>query len=132
MLCGEIKYTKVPFQEAFGHISRRQMGDYQKWLAELSHMLEERVSLSFTELWERAIENNLQDTALKKEDINQLKILGANMGYLDEEMQLNTLQLYLDQLDGEIQTAQGSLAEKRRLCNCLGVMGGILIVIVLF
>ena len=95
-------------------------------------MLEGRVSLSFSELWDLAIENNLGETALRKGDLDQLKVLGANMGYLDEEMQLNTLQLYLDQLDCEIQSAGEGLAEKRRLCNCLGVMGGILIVIVLF
>ena len=57
--------------------------------------------------------------------------LGENLGYLDKEMQLNTIDLYITQIQGELDDAVDSVKEKVRLYNMLGVMAGIFITIVL-
>ena len=41
------------------------------------------------------------------------------------------MQLYLNRLDLEIEKLREGLAAKRKIGNCLGVMGGIFLVVVL-
>ena len=53
------------------------------------------------------------------------------MGYLDREMQVGAIDLYLEQLKLNIRKMQEELPEKRRILNCLGVMGGIFVAVVL-
>ena len=47
-------------------------------------------------------------------------------------MQMNTLDLYITQLEAEIIELTGNLKEKTYLYNTLGLMAGIFISIVLF
>lgn len=131
MLRSEIKYTKAPLGEAFTHIGKRLGGEYGRWLLMLARKLEEKQGKTFWEIWNHSVEDALLHTKLKKNDLEQLKSLGRNMGYLDEEMQLGTIHLYLEQLNLEIQRTRESLESKKRLCNCLGVMGGIFLVVIL-
>lgn len=131
MLKSEIKYTKAPLGEAFANIGRRIPGNYGRWMTELSKRLEEKSGTTFQMLWNRTIDEYVSGMSLKKEDVEKLKAMGMNMGYLDEEMQLGTIDLYLEQLNVEIQRTRESLVTKKRLCNSLGVMGGIFLAIVL-
>lgn len=130
MLRSEIKYTKAPLGEAFFRIGRRIKGSFGTWLLALAEQLEKKEGGTFGQLWEQSVEGGLSETKLKKTDLGQLKAFGMNMGYLDEEMQLGTIDLYLEQLNEEIKRTRESLGTKKRLCSCLGVMGGIFLVIV--
>ena len=131
MLKSEIKYAKTPFAEAFYHIGRRMEGQYAKWLMQLSRELEEKTGAVFINVWSSTIENCLKDTYLSREDLNRLKEAGVHMGYMDEEMQLGAIRLFLEQLEIEIQQIRENIAVQRRLCNCLGVMGGIFLAVIL-
>lgn len=130
MLRSEIKYTKAPLGEAFFHIGKRLEGSFGKWLLMVARQLEEKSGNTFSVLWNQSVESVLVETKLKKTDTERLKSLGMNMGYLDAEMQLGTIDLYLEQLEVEIRRTREALETKKRLCNCLGVMGGIFLVIV--
>ena len=68
---------------------------------------------------------------LKQGDIEKLKAAGENMGYLDEEMQIGTIDLYMEQLEREIQRLQKEFTAEKRLCHCLGVLGGIFLAVIL-
>lgn len=131
MLRSEIKYTKAPLGEAFYHIGRRMDGIYKKWLDGLAEKLEEKSGAVFTNVWSESIDTYLKGTCLQKEDLKQLKEVGAHMGYLDEEMQIGAIDLFLEQLEVEIQVMRQNIATQRRLCNCLGVMGGVFLAVVL-
>ena len=86
---------------------------------------------SFGELWQKQIKRWLSDTHLKKGDKEQLGSLGEVLGYLDLEMQLSSIDLYLDQLELCIREAQEAAQTKRKLYQSLGVAGGIFLVILL-
>jgi len=82
-------------------------------------------------LWQHALERYFSDTHLDKRNLELLKNMGTNMGYLDREMQVGAIDLYLEQLKLNIRKMQEELPEKRRILNCLGVMGGIFVAVVL-
>ena len=51
--------------------------------------------------------------AVKKQDKEELKAIGMQMGYLDEQMQLGTIDLYLEQLSFVIQKTREELVMKK-------------------
>lgn len=131
MLRREIQYMKTPFSEAFFRIGTRVGGVFGQWMLFLAEQLEERAGATFFKLWAASIDDCLEKSKLKPKDRERLKEMGMQMGYLDEKMQLGTIDLYLEQLEFVIQRTREEAATKRRLCNCLGVMGGIFLVIIL-
>lgn len=131
MLRSEIQYANTPLREAFLHIGKKVEGLYGQWFIELSKSLEERTGTTFFALWKDSIDGQLGEAMLKERDIQSLKLIGTNMGCMDKTLQLGAIDLYLSELQVRIQEVRQSIAEKRKLCNCLGVMGGIFLVIVL-
>lgn len=131
MLRGEIKYTKTPLQEAFLAISVRMPEPFRAFLEQTAGEMENLDGRTFGELWRGQIQKGLGSTRLKREDREQLGALGESLGYLDLEMQLSSIELYLEQLEIRIRDAQESLAGKQKLYQSLGVAGGIFLVILL-
>ena len=78
---------------------------------------------TFYEIWKRQLEKDFikEKSGLNKEDIKQLAILGETLGFLDKEMQLNTLDLYLEVLEGELQHLFVDMPEKIRLYQVFGI-----------
>lgn len=83
------------------------------------------------EIWTQAITRDLKDTSITKVDKEQLRKVGECLGYLDKEMQMNTIDLYLSQLEGQIEELSKEIKERTRLYNLLGVMAGIFVTIVM-
>jgi stage III sporulation protein AB len=73
----------------------------------------------------------LANTSLSKKDKLHLIGFGENLGYLDKEMQMNTFDLYISQLEEEITDLSKSVKEKAYLYNSLGIMAGIFITIIM-
>lgn len=128
---GEIGYTRGALFEVTGRTARRIREPYSSWLSNMSKVLEARSENSFSRIWTSCIETDLKQTRLKKEDIEDLKQMGVNLGYLDTSMQLGMLELYMERLELKIQQVQSDVASKRRVWNCLGVLFGMFVTIML-
>ena len=131
ILRGEIRYASTPLPEAVGGLAYRTNGEYRRFLLAVAGELDKLEGKSFSEIWNSCVEKELVDTSLNKKDRLLLTRLGENLGYLDKEMQLNTIDLYITQIQGELDDAVDTVKEKVRLYNMLGVMAGIFITIVL-
>lgn len=131
MLRGEIKYTKTPLTEAFASIAVRMKEPFGSFLEQTAIQMESQEEENFGELWKSQIKRWLSKTCLKREDREQLGNLGEVLGYLDLEMQLSSIDLYLEQLELGIREAQEAALTKQKLYQSLGVAGGIFLVILL-
>ncbi len=131
MLRSEIEYTKAPLGEAFYHIGGRTYGVYRAWLLFLAEHLEKREGQSVREIWEEAAKEKLNGLHLSKDRREVFLSIGANLGCYDREMEIGGIDLYLEQVRLAIQQMQEEIPEKRRLCRCLGVMGGIFAAVIL-
>ncbi len=132
LLRGDIRYARTPLPEAISAIEKRHEGRFKVFLEDISLRLQELSGQTFAQIWKEAVEKDLEDTSLGKKDKLDLTHFGENLGYLDKEMQMNTLDLYITQLEAEISELTGSLKEKTYLYNTLGLMAGVFISIVLF
>lgn len=131
LLKGDIRYAITPLPEAISSLARRHSGNYGSFLQYVSKKLQELSGQTFSEIWRVAVEKELISTSLTKKDKLQLVHFGDNLGYLDKDMQLNTLELYLSQLDEEITDISKTIKEKTYLYNSLGIMAGIFITIIM-
>jgi len=131
LLRGDIRYASTPLPEAVQALSIRHEGKYKEFLTTISNKLQELGGISFYEIWKEAATKELDKTSLNKKDVGSLIQLGETLGYLDKDMQMNTLNLYISSLEEEIEELSKNVKEKSYLYNSLGVMGGIFITIVM-
>ncbi|MBO5278261.1 MAG: stage III sporulation protein AB [Lachnospiraceae bacterium] len=131
MLRGEIKYNHSTLSEAFRMIARRLKPPYGKLLLTVSEEMDSMEGQTLAQIWERCIEKELGESTLRREDREKLTALGGQLGYLDMEMQLGTIELYLEQIQEEIKNARESQKRNGRLYQALGVMAGIFLVILM-
>lgn len=131
LLRGDIRYANTPLPEALGAITRRHNGSFNNFFKNVSTRLCELSGQTFAQIWQEGVVKELIDTSLSKKDKLLLTQFGDNLGYLDKEMQMNVIDLYISQLEEEIKEMTKTLKEKSYLYNSLGVMAGIFIVVIM-
>lgn len=131
LLRGDIRYGNTPLPEAICAIARRHEGSFKNFFTKISERLSELSGKTFSHVWKEAVEKELIKTSLNKRDKLGLINFGDNLGYLDKEMQMNTLELFLTQLEDEISELSKTAKEKSYMYNTLGIMAGIFISIIL-
>lgn len=131
LLRGDIRYANTPLPEAINSIHKRHDGNYKAFFNQVSIELSELSGHTFPEIWKAAVENKLVNTSLTKKDKLHLTQFGENLGYLDKDMQMNTIDLYLSQLEEVINEQTKTVKEKSYLYNTLGIMAGIFITIIM-
>ena len=125
LLRSELQYTRAPFSEVFEKIAPKVEEAYREWLISLSQRLSEKAQGSFWEIWCLSISEDLQGTKLKADELEELKNVGKNLEYME------SLDLYIEQLEYKITNTREAYQSKRKLCQSMGVMGGIFLVILL-
>lgn len=134
-LKGEITYSHAPLAEALERVGRRTQGPLGELFTGVALGICSQEGESLQEIWLKAV-NGLSGKEMRLpltgEDLEQLSHLGEYLGYLDVDMQERTLQLYLEQLDLSIDYLRSNQRERCRLYTSLGVMGGMLLVIVMY
>ncbi len=131
ILRGDIKYGNTTLPEAIGAISRRNVDNFKEFFAGVEQDLLSSSGLSFQTIWEEGTKNYMKNSYMNQQDREQLNHLGENLGYLDKEMQLKTIDFYIEQLDHELQDSIATMKEKTRLYNMLGILSGLFLAVVL-
>lgn len=131
MLKGELEYANAPLDEVFGRVAVRVKEPYRRWLCAMEHQMTERESENFLKIWMRSVDRYLGELHLKSEHSIQLKELGTCIGRMDRASESKNLQLYLERLELEIEKVREGMASKKRIGNCLGVMSGVFLVVIL-
>ncbi len=130
MLWGEISYTRTPLKEAFLQIASQNKEPFSGFLEKAAEGMdenEERIGL----YWSRLVEQESGKFLFSQEEQGLLQRAGENFGYLDGQMQLKNLELYMEQTEVLIQKAQGELKDRQKLSGVLSLMCGLFLVILL-
>lgn len=130
MLRGEIRYTGTPLYEAFGVIGKRTKGVYSDFFLQTARELEELNGKSIREIWQ-GIKEKSRNSHLSEKDFERFMQFGDNLGYLDKEMQLSTIELYLEQIETELTEGYANYNKNSRLCKALGICGGLFLTLML-
>lgn len=130
ILEGEIRYKKTALPEAFLSVAKRTKLPFSNFFCSVASELLDNRKAGMAEIWEEKVEKLLSKSNLTKDDKGSLIQLGNSFGYLDGKSQIDSLQLYMEQLDEEIKKTREELYKKGKVYQCLGVSTGILLVLI--
>lgn len=131
ILKGDIRYGKTPLPEAIKELAERSEGNFHLFFLNLEERMSRLDGEPFQLIWEQGITKDLKNTSLTKEDKMCLTRMGNNLGYLDQDMQLNTIDLYVSQLELTIKELYTGIGEKTRLYKTMGIMAGLFLTIIM-
>lgn len=130
LLQSEIRYARTYLGEIFIHLGDKSIGAYRKWLMSLGKEMEKRTGERFEEMWREGVETYLADINIPKDEKERLIALGSQLGNMDTEMQIRTLDLYQEQLAQSMEELRDGMKAKVRLCR-LGIMSGMFLSVLL-
>ena len=133
LLAGEIRSSRTPAAEAFGRMAGRMEPPFGRWLETLADRLEAGEGESFASIWKTWVEQLVREDAqaLKPQDVELLVTFGESFGYLDQQMQLSSIQFVQEQLLDRLGELRGGCAARKRMARLLGVSAGVFLVILL-
>jgi len=131
-LRGEISYARNPFMEAFDSMRHKESGALNKFCKYMSEQLDIADGKTFCEKWSCAIDKYLLKIGLAGEDIGMLKKMGEQLGYLDYNMQLATIDLEMEQLENKIGILREDIIQKKKVYQCVGVFFGLMLTIIFY
>ena len=127
----EIRYSRQVLPEAFLHVGSGAQERYKMWLLSLCERLTKRQGTSLAGIWEEETRKYLAETGIPQDMMESLIRLGRELGTIDIEMQVKTLDLYLEQMEQKMEDMRTEQKERIRLYQCVGVTGGIFLAIIL-
>ncbi|WCN38921.1 stage III sporulation protein SpoIIIAB [Aneurinibacillus uraniidurans] len=129
----EIVYGATPLQDALATIAQRVGGEAAGPLFHrAATLLAEESELSTAACWRQAVQESWSKTAMQDAEREVVLQLGAMLGRSDREDQRKHIQLAVINLENEEQTARDNQRRYEKMYRSLGVLGGILLVILLY
>ncbi len=133
VLRSEITFTASPLSVAAENVAERLGNSFAAKLFEtLSQTLMSGDYADVNACWEHAVAQNKPRGFLNDEDYTNLHAFGRTLGYLDREMQLNSIDMTVGYIDQALSGLAETLPKNRKLYRSLGVLGGILVAVALF
>ena len=130
-LHSQIRYQNTNLAVAFHDVAGKAEGLFGEFFEEVSKQMQRFEGDEFTVIWKKQVEERFAKSHMNKEDKEKLCSLGDTLGCLDKQMQLDTLDYYIEQLDLDIVQASENIKNNTKLYRSLGVMGGILITLII-
>ena len=128
---GEIRYGNKTLPETFLQLEKRANGVWKDFFGRTGKKLWNTSNGTLSYVWEEEVENSLSSSLLREAEKKEWKELGENLGYLDQEMQINLLEIYEQHLGESIEKEKEKMSTQTKLYQVLGVMSGIFLVIIL-
>jgi len=131
ILRSQIAFTALPLPEAMGMIAERVGVPVSKALSRFSVRLLGRDSADIHSVWMETLRDTAYGSHLKQEDWEWLNNFGKTLGFLDKDMQLNSIDLTISYIDGKTEVLSVQSEKNKRMFGSLGILCGMLTVIVL-
>lgn len=134
-LKGEIRCGNSSLPEAFGEIAGKIEGSFSKILLDAAQEMKDSGGTNLTEILEHCIQKNiyLQNFAgaqkNEEEGVEILQTLGRRLGYLDREQQICQIELLEAETEERRRQLREKLPEQKKICQSLGILGGILLAV---
>ena len=130
-LLGEITYRREALPEAMVRVADKIRPPLSDFLREVSRAAKEYQGERFSKIFSQKAEKYLKETSLMKTDLEEFIRLGEDLGYMDITMQENTINLYLEELKGEILKTEKEGPARKIMYQALGLMAGMFLAIML-
>ena len=127
----EIMFLSMPLGDAFSQASEKLAGGTALIFSHIGQGIKENPDSSLADVIDNAIDKNISETFMKKEDAYDLVSLGKNMGNLDIDHQRASIDMTVSDIDGKISLLKGKSEKNEKMYRSIFVLGGILVAVVL-
>ena len=127
----EIRYNSATLPECCRQIGRQRGDRLGEICTEVYREYTESEDAGFLELAEKSFRRQLRTLPLKKEDIDEFLRFAEKEGYVDETMQIRSIELSRQELEHAMDMQQWEITQKCRLSVGLGAMSGLLLLLLL-
>lgn len=131
LLRGEIRYSLSKLPEIFEGLSRKAEPPFDSFLGTVAGRLDRMDGATMAEIWREELEACRNALSLRAEERQALEELGTGLGYLDKEMQLQLIGLFLSKWETGLAEAEKNAEKDCRLYRYLGVLGGLVLTVML-
>ena len=130
-LKGEIRSGNSPLPHAFRESAGKIEGSFSKILLDAAQEMEDSGGSNLAEILEHCIQKRNFAGAQKNEEegIEILQTLGRRLGYLDREQQICQIELLEAETEERRRKLREKLPEQKKICQSLGILGGILLAV---
>ena len=132
ILSSEIEHLRAPLPVACANIAKRTKEPISALFAHFSRLLTENEGETAYQLWMLALESQKKRAHLAAEDWDVLEGFGKTLGYLDKQMQQSAIAYAMDYIDEKTAELQTQSDKNKRMYRSLGVIGGLLLVVLLW
>ena len=129
MMLGDIRYTRASFPESVEKAKKRHRGSYSVWLEEIAKQMEASSGVTIADIWKSAADLGLYQSALSKEDRKRFVEFGELLRVQERENVIAGFELYLSELEDEINKICDVITAKTKLYRSMGILIGIFIVV---
>lgn len=134
-LKGEIRCGNSTLPAAFREIAGKISGTFVEILQDAAQEMENNNGKNLEEIMESSIHRKISQPDLgrnarnSREEMEILRTLGSRLGYLDREMQLRQIELLETEVEDRRRQFREKLPEQKKICQSLGILGGILLAV---
>lgn len=129
LLKNEIDCRRSPLPEAFLSVAEKMEAPYSDFAGVMAKRMEAFDGATFESIFRQETEKHLTGSGLVQADLEELQELGNYLGYLDKQMQVETLTLYQEEVKRTAEELRAALPIKKKLYQSLGIMGGVFLMI---
>lgn len=129
---GNLTYNASEITEIIEQGARKTKGAVSVWLEAVSDGLSSEKRRSFENIWSDSIEILKEESYLSKEQIGQVSELGKWLCYMDADAQVKNIMLWERSITDEYEEQKRLARQINRVAGSLGLLGGILLVILIF
>lgn len=130
LLHGDIAYSVGDMSENMERLSCRTEY-FSAFFQEISERLSQKRGQSLYHIWREELKQLSCRQLLHREDMEFLKEIGQNLGNLDRQTQLNTLQVMRERLQQNIDAARQEYRSQAKLFRVVGLTVGIFTAVLL-
>ena len=127
----EIMFLSMPLGEAFLQASEKLTGGAALIFSKIGQGIKENPDSSLADLVNKAIDSNISDTFMKKEDASDLVSLGKTIGDMDSDHQRASIDMTVSDIDERIGILKEKSEKNEKMYRSIFVLGGILVAVVL-
>ena len=132
LLKSSIDYSSKPLYEAMIDISEKTENTVSEIFEDTGRLLKARKASSVGEAWRKTISDRRSRTYFTKNDTEMFSAFADILGGDDSKCQIENIDSVIDYIDKTAEELMRKNNKDARLFRSAGVLGGILIVVVLF
>ena len=132
LLASQVRYGRATLPECCRHVAAQLEPPFVQAFRGVAEKMQENTGASFATVFRERMEEPLKGLPLTGEDREIFLQFASETGYLDGQMQLRAMEQSEELLAGTVERLEKENADKCRMAVGLGIMGGLLLILMLW